>query len=77
MPRIGSLGRTSGRLRDVETLLLSAAPAVLTTDRADGTALASPVWFRYGDGVFDVVAAEGDVKLTHLARRPECAILPS
>jgi len=35
----------------------------------------SPVWFRWADGAFEVVIAEGDVKLGHLARDPRCALL--
>jgi PPOX class probable F420-dependent enzyme len=49
--------------------------AVLTTYRKDGSALATPVWFREVDDAFEVVIAEGDVKLGHLARDPRCSIL--
>jgi hypothetical protein len=56
------------------SLLEGASPAVLTTYRRDGTALASPVWFRLRGSALEVVIAEGDVKLTHLARRAECSL---
>ena len=56
------------------SLLDGASPAVLTTYKRDETALASPVWFRQHDGALEVVIAEGDVKLKHLARCPECAL---
>ena len=44
------------------------------TYRRDGTALASPVWFRLDSGVLEVVIAQGDIKLRHLARRPKCSL---
>ncbi|HEV7203510.1 MAG TPA: pyridoxamine 5'-phosphate oxidase family protein [Jatrophihabitans sp.] len=50
-------------------------PAVLTTYRADDTAVASPVWFRRTGEKLDVVIADGDAKLRQLARRPECSLL--
>jgi len=62
-------------IEDVRSLVDAPAPAVLTTYRQDGSALVSPVWFRYASGVFEVVVAEGDVKLRHLARRPECVLV--
>jgi len=51
----------------VRSLLDAPSPAVLTTYRKDGSALVSPVWFRWSDGVFEVVIAKGDLKLRHLA----------
>jgi PPOX class probable F420-dependent enzyme len=57
------------------SLFDSPSPAVLTTYRADGTALVSPVWFRWADGAFEVVVAEGDIKLRHLARDPRCILV--
>jgi PPOX class probable F420-dependent enzyme len=57
------------------SLLEAPAPAVLTTSRLDGTALASPVWFRYTGDTFEVVIAEGDVKLRHLERDPRAALV--
>jgi PPOX class probable F420-dependent enzyme len=56
-------------------LLDGPAAAVLTTYRRDGTAVASPVWFRRAGDALEVVIADGDVKLRHLERRPECALL--
>jgi PPOX class probable F420-dependent enzyme len=62
-------------VEDVRTLLDAASPAVLTTYRKDGSALVTPVWYRFTDGVFEVVIAEGDVKLQHLARDARCALV--
>jgi PPOX class probable F420-dependent enzyme len=60
---------------DLRTLLEAAAPAVLTTYRRDDSALATPVWFGWSGGAFEVVIAKGDVKLRHLERRPECSLV--
>jgi PPOX class probable F420-dependent enzyme len=57
------------------SLVESAAAAVLTTYRRDGTALTAPVWFRFADGAFEVVIAAGDVKLRHLERDPRCGLV--
>jgi len=57
------------------SLLEAPSPAVLTTYRTDGTAVASPVWFQFRDGGFEVVIAEGDVKLRHLAASPQCSLV--
>ncbi|HEY1479967.1 MAG TPA: TIGR03618 family F420-dependent PPOX class oxidoreductase [Gaiellales bacterium] len=59
----------------LESLLDGPSPAVLTTYRMDGSALVSPVWFRYADEAFEVVVAEGDVKLRHLARDPRAVLV--
>jgi PPOX class probable F420-dependent enzyme len=56
------------------TWLDEALPAVLTTYRRDGRAATSPVWFRRTEASVEVVIAAGDVKLKHLARRPESAL---
>jgi hypothetical protein len=56
------------------SLLEAPSPAVLTTYRRDGSALTSPVWFRLHADALEVVVAEGDVKLKHLARRSECTL---
>jgi hypothetical protein len=61
-------------LARVQTLLDGPAATVLTTYRRDGSALVSPVWFRFNEGAFEVVIARDDVKLKHLARRPECTL---
>jgi PPOX class probable F420-dependent enzyme len=58
-----------------QTLFENPSPAVLTTYRADGSALVSPVWFRWADGAFEVVVAEGDIKLRHLARDRRCILV--
>jgi PPOX class probable F420-dependent enzyme len=62
-------------LEDVRSLLEAPSPAVLTTYRKDGSALSTPVWFRWTGEAFEVVIAEGDVKLQHLARDPRCSLL--
>ncbi len=56
------------------SLLEAPSPAVLTTYRRDGSALSSPVWFRLHDGALEVVVANGDIKLKHLARRRKCTL---
>ena len=60
---------------ELRSLLDAPSPAVLTTYRKDESALVTPVWFRWLDGAFEVVIAEGDVKLRHLERNPECVLL--
>jgi Pyridoxamine 5'-phosphate oxidase len=35
----------------------------------------SPVWFRWADDVLEVLIAEGDAKLRHLARDPRCVLV--
>lgn len=62
-------------LDDVQSLLEGPSPAVLTTYRKDGSALTTPVWFRFHDGALEVVLAEGDVKRQHLARTPACLLV--
>jgi PPOX class probable F420-dependent enzyme len=66
---------TDGWLEKVRSLLEAPSPAVLTTYRQDGSALVTPVWFRFENGAFEVVIAKGDVKLRHLARDPRCALV--
>jgi hypothetical protein len=56
-------------------LLDAPSPAVLTTYRRDGSALTTPVWFRFHDGAFEIVLAEGDVKRQHLAQHPACLLV--
>ena len=62
-------------MREFASLFEAPSPAVLTTYRKDGTAAASPVWFRFHGDAFEVVIAESDVKLRHLADRPQCELL--
>jgi nitroimidazol reductase NimA-like FMN-containing flavoprotein (pyridoxamine 5'-phosphate oxidase superfamily) len=66
---------TDAWLESVRSLLDAPSPAVLATYRRDGTAVVTPVWFRWNDGAFEVVIAEGDVKLRHLAANPECILV--
>jgi hypothetical protein len=62
-------------VQEFSSLLEAPSPAVLTTYRANGTAATSPVWFRFRDGCFEVVIAENDVKLRHLAAHPQCSLV--
>jgi PPOX class probable F420-dependent enzyme len=62
-------------LEGFESLLDAPSPAVLTTYRKDGSVLVSPVWFRFTGAAFEVVIAEGDVKLRHLARDPRAMLV--
>jgi hypothetical protein len=62
-------------LDDVRTLLDAPSPAVLTTYRKDGSALTTPVWFRFHEGAFEVVLAKGDVKKRHLEQAPACILV--
>ena len=59
----------------VQSLLDGASPAVLTTYRAGGEAVVTPVWFRWFGGAFEVVIAEGDPKLGRLERDSRCSFL--
>jgi hypothetical protein len=65
---------SGGWFERVRSLLEAPSPAVLATYREDGTTLVSPVWFRWYAEAFEVVIAEGDVKLRHLAANPECEL---
>jgi hypothetical protein len=60
---------------DLRTMLEAPSPAVLTTYRKDDSAAATPVWYRWHDGAFEIVIAVGDVKLRHLERRAECTFV--
>ena len=62
-------------LDDVQSLLDTPSPAVLTTYRKDSSALTTPVWFRFHEDAFEAVLAEGDVKREHLARTPSCLLV--
>ena len=62
-------------IASARSLLDAPSPAVLTTYRKDGSALVTPVWFRWNAGAFEVVIAEDDIKLQHLARDPRCALV--
>jgi len=62
-------------LDDVQSLIDAPSPAVLTTYRKDGSALTTPVWFRFHEEAFEIVLAEDDVKRQHLARTPRCLLV--
>lgn len=66
---------TSDWVEGMRTMLEAASPAVLTTYRKDDSAAATPVWYRWHDGAFEIIIAAGDVKLRHLARRAECTFV--
>jgi len=57
-----------GSIEDLRSLLDAAAPAVLLTYRADGSADVSPVWFRVTGEAFELVVAKSDKKYGHLQR---------
>jgi PPOX class probable F420-dependent enzyme len=59
----------------VRSLVEAPSPAVLATYRKDGSALVTPVWFRWSDGAFEFIILEGDVKLAHLRRDPRCVLV--
>jgi PPOX class probable F420-dependent enzyme len=56
-------------------LLAGPCPAVLTTYRADGSVLTSPVWVGVGDGAFEIVMAADDGKVRNLRRDPRCLLV--
>ncbi len=65
----------SSDLEDLRSLLDAAAPAVLLTYRADGSADMSPVWFRVDGEAFEVVVAKSDKKYGHLQRDPRAVLM--
>jgi Pyridoxamine 5'-phosphate oxidase len=66
---------TASPMQRFSSLFEAPSPAVLTTYRKDGGAATSPVWFRFRDSCFEVVIAENDVKLRHLAAHPRCSLV--
>jgi PPOX class probable F420-dependent enzyme len=66
---------TADWLERVRPLLDAPSPAVLATYRKDGTALLSPVWFRWHDGAFEIAIAEGDVQLRQISRDRRCVLV--
>ena len=65
-----------GWIEGVRSLLEAPSPAVLTTYRKDGSAHVSPVWFRWSEGAFEVVIAEGDLNWA-LANFPDIPAISS
>ena len=57
-------------MREFASLLQAPSPAVLTTCREDGTAVASPVWFRFRGDTFEVVIAAERTSAGVLLRLP-------
>jgi PPOX class probable F420-dependent enzyme len=66
---------SEGWTESVRSLLEDPSPAVLTTYKEDGSAFVSPVWFRWTGEAFEIVVAEGDIKLRHLTRDPRCVLV--
>ena len=62
-------------LERMRSLLDSAAPAVLSTSRKDGSVKLSPVWFRHKRDHFEVVITDDDVKLKHIRRDPRVTLV--
>lgn len=58
----------------VRDLLDTCTAATLTTYRRDGSAVATPVWFRAADDVVQVVIAETDAKLRRLRAGQHCSL---
>jgi predicted pyridoxine 5'-phosphate oxidase superfamily flavin-nucleotide-binding protein len=53
---------TAPWFEQVRSLLELLLLPLLATYRKNGSAFVSPVWFRWRDGGFEVVIAEGDLK---------------
>jgi PPOX class probable F420-dependent enzyme len=73
--QVGSKSMSEGWIDGVRSLLEAPSAAVLTTYGQNGSPHVGPVWFRWIDGAFEVVIAQGDVKLRNLARDPRCGLL--
>jgi PPOX class probable F420-dependent enzyme len=61
-------------LSEIGDLLELPTPAALLTYRRDGSALVSPVWFRWDGTAFEVTMAVGDMKPRHLRRDPRTVL---
>lgn len=59
----------------MRSLLEAPAPAVLTTDRKDGSAHTVPVGYRRTGEAFEVLIAKGEVKLGHRTRDPRWVLV--
>ena len=66
---------TRRTLEELGNLLDLPYCAVLSTYRADGTVLLSPVWHEWRDGGFNIGVPSGDIKLKHLAADPRAAVV--
>ena len=62
-------------LSSVRSLLDLPAPAVLATQRKNGTVKLAPVWFRHHGEHFEVVITDDDVKLKHIKRHSIVTLL--
>ena len=68
-------GLEDDRRPRVESRLRTNLMAWLSTVNPAGKPDTVPVWFRWNDPAVEVVIAEGDVKLGHLARDPRCVLV--
>jgi pyridoxamine 5'-phosphate oxidase-like protein len=59
----------------MQSLLDAPSPATLTLFGEAGEAVTSPVWFRFGGDVFEVVMGLNDHKLELLRRDSRCTLL--
>jgi PPOX class probable F420-dependent enzyme len=66
--------RRNLRIEDLGDLLDGPAAAVLATYRRDGSALLSPVWFRWDGAAFEITLAAGDHKIRHIERDPRVVL---
>jgi PPOX class probable F420-dependent enzyme len=66
--------RRNLRIEDLGDLLDGPAAAVLATYRGDGSALLSPVWFRWVGTAFEITLAAGDHKIRQIERDPRVVL---
>lgn len=66
--------RRNLRIEDLGDLIDGPAAAVLATYRGDGSALLSPVWFRWDGVAFEVTLAAGDQKIRQVERDPRVVL---
>jgi PPOX class probable F420-dependent enzyme len=66
--------RRNLRIEDLGDLLDGPAAAVLATYRGDGSALLSPVWFRWDGTAFEITLAAGDHKIRQIERDPRVVL---
>ena len=60
---------------DLGDLLERPYCAVLSTHRADGSVLLSPVWHEWRDGGFSIGVAVDDIKRRHLEADPRASVV--
>jgi len=62
-------------VEQLDGLLDERGLAIMSTFRADGTVLLSPLWYIWEDGGFTIGMAAADGKLKHLRRDPRVTIV--